>query len=113
MFYGLSSELEESFFADNVNAFIALAPCMIAEGFMQAAFPEGRQSAVEWLDARPNIAKDFPLNNVPSENDALCAAFGEESGSCNQTRFVSATGLGLADQKSLDQFAMNWSLDRF
>lgn len=29
MFFGLSSELEESFFAENVKAFIPIAPCMI------------------------------------------------------------------------------------
>ena len=113
MFYALASEIQESFFADNVNAFIALAPCMIAEGFLLTAFPEGRQSAVEWLDARPNLAKDFPLNNIPSENDAFCAAVGEASGACNQARFVSATDLGHADQNSLNQFTINWSQDRF
>lgn len=35
MFYGLSSEVEENFFADNVNGFIALAPCIQLEGGME------------------------------------------------------------------------------
>ena len=31
MFYALTKDTEESFFADNMAAFIALAPCMVSD----------------------------------------------------------------------------------
>ena len=30
MFYALTKEIEESYFADNMSCFIALAPCMVS-----------------------------------------------------------------------------------
>ena len=70
MFAALSSEAEESYFADNLNGFIALAGCILAEGNQEQAYPEGREQGAEWLDARPDFAERFPLNNDGVSNDA-------------------------------------------
>lgn len=54
MFYALTKEVEESFFADNVSGFIALAPCMIPQ---QALVSYDNFIATDWqaLDNYPNL----------------------------------------------------------
>ena len=94
MFAALSSEAEENYFVDNLNGFIALAPCILAEGNQEQSYPEGREQGTEWLDARPDFGEQFPLNNDGVSNDAFCEAAGEESGACATVRFVEAVGLG-------------------
>ena len=115
MFAALSSEAEENYFADNLNGLIALAPCIQAAGNMEKAFPgpEGREASVAWLDARPNLSKQFPINSDGASNDALCAAAGEDSGHCGTVRFITAVGLSTADENTVLQYEKNWSQDRF
>ena len=54
MFYALTQETEETYFADNMSAFIALAPCMISP---TAPYDYETFIATEWqaLDDYPNI----------------------------------------------------------
>jgi hypothetical protein len=54
MFYALTQETEETYFADNMSAFIALAPCMISP---IVPYDYEKFIATEWqaLDDYPNI----------------------------------------------------------
>ena len=54
MFYALTKETEEDFFADNMSTFIALAPCMVAPA---APYSYERFIDTEWkgLETYPNL----------------------------------------------------------
>ena len=59
MFYGLASDVEESFFADNVNAFIGIAPCVVLPFWL------GRKESGynRWINSDWETIEEFPLFN--------------------------------------------------
>ena len=76
MFYALTKDTEENFFADNMSCFIALAPCMIAP---PATVPYDYETFIstEWqaLDDYPNMRGEVWSNEgycEASNNGLFC-----------------------------------------
>ena len=62
MWYGLASDVEESFFADNVNAFIGIAPCIVLP-----FWSEDKERAYNaWIASDGAAGDAYPLLNGPN-----------------------------------------------
>ena len=103
MFYGLASQVEEEFFADNVNAFIGIAPCVILP------FWKGnnkRKARREWLATDWLVDDEFPL--LLGENfdhDRYCEI--ASPGMCDELKYEMWFGSGSIDTRSYNQYFMN------
>lgn len=99
MFHGLSSDVEESFFADNINAFIPIAPCMIVPNRQYDDYP--REDVIDtWLNHTPALSFEFPVSNMPENNEAYCSIAPVDD--CSMVYGMQMMGMGWADAKSVD-----------
>jgi len=83
MFYGLT-QIEESYFADKVERFIAMAPCVFPVNFGK----ETHDKVVEYYDKIFNEAGLLYSGgrDKKANVEKLCAAFGEDSLECKSER---------------------------
>ena len=99
MFHALSSDVEETFFADNVNAFIPIAPCMIVPNHQYDAYP--KEDVIDWwLSYTPALSRQFPISNMPENNEAYCSVASADD--CSMVYGMQMMGMGWADAASVD-----------
>ena len=103
MFYGLASQVEEDYFAENVNAFIGIAPCVILPFWKGSNKKKARR---EWLQTDYKVQEEFPLLLGPDFNlDRYCEIASKEM--CNEMKYELWFGSGSIDTRSYNQYFMN------
>ena len=98
MFYALTKETEEDFFAENLSAFIALAPCMIGPS---PRFTYERFIDTDWkgLDTYPNlIGENWTLDGWC---DATRGSDGNDGGFCQLLGRIAAKNPPSNDTRSM------------
>ena len=104
-FYALTKEIEETFWADNVSCFIALAPCLI--------IPPS-QTYEDFIDGEWKALPSYP--NFLGENfssDGYCSITGESSEMCQTARFFEPLGFPSVDTRSIYQYNQMGIENRF
>ena len=111
MLYALTKEIEETFFADNVSAYIALAPCILKPETPYGSYEDYIYTDWQGVKPYPSIfAHDFTV-------DGYCEV-ATEYGLCVDYRYWQAEDgvviyQGQTDTRSLAQFAQNDIEQRF